>query len=135
MRMVRRPAPSLPPSPSSLSPPISPSSLPFRPTCAPSHPPSFALASLSYSCAASLTLLLLLPSPSRPLLPLLPLPSSLAARSPAPQCQKSMARIKQIISERRHAALEAAEILRARGDLEGADRVERSVEEGAEALR
>ncbi|GAA5844253.1 hypothetical protein JCM9279_001740 [Rhodotorula babjevae] len=50
-------------------------------------------------------------------------------------CQKSMARIKQIISERRHAALEAAEILRARGDLEGADRVERSVDEGAEALR
>jgi len=46
-----------------------------------------------------------------------------------------MARIKQIISERRHAALEAAEILRARGDLEGADRVERTVEEGAEALR
>ncbi|GAA5929727.1 hypothetical protein JCM3775_006535 [Rhodotorula graminis] len=50
-------------------------------------------------------------------------------------CQKSMARIKQIISERRHAALEAAEILRARGDLEGADRVERSVDESAEALR
>ncbi|GAA6050836.1 hypothetical protein JCM3770_005730 [Rhodotorula araucariae] len=48
-------------------------------------------------------------------------------------CQKSMARIKQVLSERRHAALQAAEILRARGDLEGAERVEQSVE--GEALR
>ncbi|TNY19036.1 mitochondrial 39-S ribosomal protein L47 (MRP-L47)-domain-containing protein [Rhodotorula diobovata] len=48
-------------------------------------------------------------------------------------CQKSMARIKQVLSERRHAALEAAEILRARGDAEGAERVEQSVE--GDALR
>lgn len=40
------------------------------------------------------------------------------------QCQKSMARIKQVISERRHAALEAAEILRSRGQLDDAARVE-----------
>ncbi|GAA5863560.1 hypothetical protein JCM3774_006526 [Rhodotorula dairenensis] len=39
-------------------------------------------------------------------------------------CQKSMARIKQVISERRHAALEAAEILRARGQLAEAEQVE-----------
>ncbi|POY75468.1 hypothetical protein BMF94_1370 [Rhodotorula taiwanensis] len=39
-------------------------------------------------------------------------------------CQKSMARIKQVISERRHAALEAAEILRSRGQLDDAARVE-----------
>lgn len=44
-----------------------------------------------------------------------------------------MARIKQVLSERRHAALEAAEILRARGDAEGAERVEQSVE--GDALR
>lgn len=35
-----------------------------------------------------------------------------------------MARIKQVVSERRHAALQAAEILRARGDVEGAQRIE-----------
>ncbi|KAK4046401.1 54S ribosomal protein L4 mitochondrial [Microbotryomycetes sp. JL221] len=39
-------------------------------------------------------------------------------------CQKSMARIKQVVSERRHAALEAAEILRSRGDIEGANKME-----------
>ncbi|GAA5833076.1 hypothetical protein JCM3766R1_001382 [Sporobolomyces carnicolor] len=36
-------------------------------------------------------------------------------------CQKSMARVKQTISERRHAALEAAEILRSEGNAAGAD--------------
>ncbi|GAA6059567.1 hypothetical protein JCM10212_000623 [Sporobolomyces blumeae] len=36
-------------------------------------------------------------------------------------CQKSMARLKQTISERRHAALEAAEILRNEGNVEGAN--------------
>ncbi|GAA5874968.1 hypothetical protein JCM16303_004963 [Sporobolomyces ruberrimus] len=36
-------------------------------------------------------------------------------------CQKSMARVKQTISERRHAALEAAEILRSEGNAQGAD--------------
>ncbi|KAM0790351.1 hypothetical protein ACM66B_003235 [Microbotryomycetes sp. NB124-2] len=35
-------------------------------------------------------------------------------------CQKSMARIKQVVSERRHAALEAAEILRGKGDTKAA---------------
>jgi len=34
-----------------------------------------------------------------------------------------MARVKQVVSERRHAALQAAEILRQRGDAEGADRI------------
>ncbi|KAL8290491.1 hypothetical protein RQP46_002749 [Phenoliferia psychrophenolica] len=37
--------------------------------------------------------------------------------------QKSMARTKQVLSERRHAALEAAAILRARGEDEKADRM------------
>ncbi|KAK4692016.1 large subunit ribosomal protein L47, partial [Phenoliferia sp. Uapishka_3] len=37
--------------------------------------------------------------------------------------QKSMARTKQVLSERRHAALEAAAILRARGEDEAADRI------------
>ncbi|GAA6010638.1 hypothetical protein JCM11491_003005 [Sporobolomyces phaffii] len=36
-------------------------------------------------------------------------------------CQKSMARVKQTIAERRHAALEAAEILRKEGNAAGAD--------------
>ncbi|GAA5829468.1 hypothetical protein JCM5353_001345 [Sporobolomyces roseus] len=36
-------------------------------------------------------------------------------------CQKSMARVKQTISERRHAALEAAEILRSEGNVEGSE--------------
>lgn len=41
----------------------------------------------------------------------------------ASQLQKSMARVKQVVSERRHAALEAAEILRQRGDAAGADAI------------
>ncbi|GAA5930108.1 mitochondrial 54S ribosomal protein uL29m MRPL4 [Sporobolomyces koalae] len=36
-------------------------------------------------------------------------------------CQKSMARVKQTISERRHAALEAAQILRTEGNAEEAE--------------
>ncbi|GAA5821065.1 hypothetical protein JCM11251_001945 [Rhodosporidiobolus azoricus] len=39
-------------------------------------------------------------------------------------CQKSMARIKQVLSERRHAALQAAEILRAEGNVDGAVQME-----------
>ncbi|KAK4047476.1 54S ribosomal protein L4 mitochondrial [Microbotryomycetes sp. JL201] len=39
-------------------------------------------------------------------------------------CQKSMARIKQVVSERRHAALEAAEILRSRGEAKAAEDME-----------
>ncbi|GAA6041803.1 hypothetical protein JCM8097_007168 [Rhodosporidiobolus ruineniae] len=39
-------------------------------------------------------------------------------------CQKSMARIKQVLSERRHAALEAAEILRQRGEVDQAQALE-----------
>ncbi|KWU42912.1 MRP-L47-domain-containing protein, partial [Rhodotorula sp. JG-1b] len=39
-------------------------------------------------------------------------------------CQKSMARIKQVISERRHAALQAAQILRERGQLAQAEQIE-----------
>lgn len=34
-----------------------------------------------------------------------------------------MARVKQVVSERRHAALEAAEILRQRGEAEAAERM------------
>lgn len=34
-----------------------------------------------------------------------------------------MARLKQVVSERRHAALQAAEILRQRGDTAGADKI------------
>jgi hypothetical protein len=45
-----------------------------------------------------------------------------------------MARIKQVLAERRKAALEAAEILRARGDLEGADRMAAEGAEFAEEL-
>ncbi|GAA5901840.1 hypothetical protein JCM6882_008686 [Rhodosporidiobolus microsporus] len=39
-------------------------------------------------------------------------------------CQKSMARIKQVLSERRHAALHAAEILRAEGQADAALQLE-----------
>ncbi|BGP20089.1 hypothetical protein JCM10213_002661 [Rhodosporidiobolus nylandii] len=39
-------------------------------------------------------------------------------------CQKSMARIKQVLSERRHAALQAAEILREEGRVDAALQIE-----------
>ncbi|KAI5478415.1 hypothetical protein MNV49_005164 [Pseudohyphozyma bogoriensis] len=39
------------------------------------------------------------------------------------RCQKSMAAIKATLSERRHAILDAAEILRERGDVDGARRI------------
>ncbi|GJN94353.1 hypothetical protein Rhopal_007427-T1 [Rhodotorula paludigena] len=41
-------------------------------------------------------------------------------------CQKSMARIKAILAERKHAALEAAAILRQRGDFAGAQQIEQA---------
>ncbi|GAA5865501.1 hypothetical protein JCM1840_001419 [Sporobolomyces johnsonii] len=47
--------------------------------------------------------------------------------------QKSMARIKQVISERRHAAIEAAEILRAEGNVEAADQMTREADKMGEA--
>ncbi|GAA5962726.1 hypothetical protein JCM21900_001179 [Sporobolomyces salmonicolor] len=47
--------------------------------------------------------------------------------------QKSMARVKQIISERRHAAVEAAEILRAEGNVEAADQMVREADKMGEA--
>lgn len=40
-----------------------------------------------------------------------------------------MARIKQVLAERRLAALSAAQILRSRGDKEGAERMEREAGE------
>ncbi|GAA6008263.1 hypothetical protein JCM10207_000058 [Rhodosporidiobolus poonsookiae] len=45
-------------------------------------------------------------------------------------CQKSMARIKQVISERRHAALDAARILRAEGRVVEAEAVEQEAAKG-----
>lgn len=50
------------------------------------------------------------------------------------QCQKSMARIKQVISERRHAALQAAQILRERGQLAQAEQVEHEAKVAQEAV-
>ncbi|KAG0659598.1 54S ribosomal protein L4 mitochondrial [Rhodotorula mucilaginosa] len=49
-------------------------------------------------------------------------------------CQKSMARIKQVISERRHAALQAAQILRERGQLAQAEQVEHEAKVAQEAV-
>lgn len=45
-----------------------------------------------------------------------------------------MARIKQVLSERRHAAISAAEILRERGDFDGAKRMEEDHEDLGEKL-
>lgn len=45
-----------------------------------------------------------------------------------------MARIKQVISERRHAALQAAQILRARGQLAQAEQVEHEAKVAQEAV-
>lgn len=50
---------------------------------------------------------------------------------PRLQVQKSQARIKQVLSERRHAALEAAAILRAGGEVDKAEALEKVAEEGA----
>ncbi|GAA5901560.1 mitochondrial 54S ribosomal protein uL29m MRPL4 [Sporobolomyces salmoneus] len=50
-------------------------------------------------------------------------------------CQKSMARVKQTISERRHAALEAAEILRNEGNAEGAEAMELDARRMSDATR
>ncbi|ORY68039.1 mitochondrial 39-S ribosomal protein L47 (MRP-L47)-domain-containing protein [Leucosporidium creatinivorum] len=44
-------------------------------------------------------------------------------------CQKSMARVKQVLAERRLAALQAAQILREKGDVEGAERMENEAKE------
>ncbi|GAA5993252.1 hypothetical protein JCM10908_004533 [Rhodotorula pacifica] len=49
-------------------------------------------------------------------------------------CQKSMARIKQVLSERRHAALHAAEILRSEGKLAQALQVEEEARVAGEAV-
>lgn len=48
--------------------------------------------------------------------------------------QKTMARIKQVLSERRHAALEAGKILRARGMVREAEGVEREARNLGEQL-
>ncbi|KAM0751284.1 MRP-L47-domain-containing protein [Meredithblackwellia eburnea MCA 4105] len=42
--------------------------------------------------------------------------------------QKSMARTKQVLSERRHAAIQAAQLLRERGDFERAEKIEGEAE-------
>lgn len=45
-----------------------------------------------------------------------------------------MARIKQVISERRHAALQAAQILRERGQLAQAEQIENEAKVAQEAV-
>ncbi|SCV68598.1 BQ2448_719 [Microbotryum intermedium] len=49
--------------------------------------------------------------------------------------QKTMARVKQVLAERRRAAVQAAEILRSRGELERAEVLDRESQQLEEAVR